>query len=119
MSLPEHVLLQHFYMGLRQELAWYIDISFGGSFTHKTPTEGREILDRILENTLFFEDYKTKDESSHEEPSTTESESLNISSLDSAVETSPEPRIPKEEENQPSGFPSKFEEDLYENFGNT
>jgi hypothetical protein len=30
----------------------YVDITSGRSFIHKTLTEGNEILDRILENTL-------------------------------------------------------------------
>ena len=96
LSLPEHVLLQHFRLGLTKEAALYLDITTGGSFAHKTPTEGREILDRILENTSFFEPINepTPEESmsSQEEPSTDESKSLSLTSSDSPVETSPEPR---------------------------
>ena len=51
LSLPEYVLLQHFHTGLDKESAFYLDITAGGSFMHKTPSEGRIILDRILENT--------------------------------------------------------------------
>lgn len=49
LSIPNHVLLQHFYMGLSKKSALYLDITAGGSFTHKTATEGREMLERILE----------------------------------------------------------------------
>ena len=42
------MLLQHFREGLNKEAALYLDIAAGGSFVHKTVTEGREILDRIL-----------------------------------------------------------------------
>jgi hypothetical protein len=45
--------LQHFHTGLDRESAFYLDITAGGSFMHKTPTEGKEILDRISENTSF------------------------------------------------------------------
>jgi hypothetical protein len=34
--------------------AFYLDITVGGFFSHKTPSEGREILDRITKNTSFI-----------------------------------------------------------------
>jgi hypothetical protein len=92
LSLPEHVLLQHFCLGLTKEAALYLDITSGGSFAHKTPAEGREILDLILENTSFFEatTEPTPEESTSrpEEISTVESEPIHSPSVDSAVETS-------------------------------
>ncbi len=54
LSLPEYVLLQHFHTGLDKESAFYLDITTGGSVMHRTPSEGRTILDRILENTSFM-----------------------------------------------------------------
>ena len=53
LSTPDHVLLQHFWLGLSKESALQLDISAGGSFTHKTTAEGEALLDRILENTSF------------------------------------------------------------------
>ena len=53
----EYVLLQHFRTGLNKKSAYYLDITAGGSFMHKTPSEGKEILDQILENTSFIEQY--------------------------------------------------------------
>ena len=44
LSLPEHILLQHFYAGLDKESAHHLDLTFGGSFAHLTPSEGREVL---------------------------------------------------------------------------
>ena len=76
---------------LNQELARYLDITAKGSFMHKTPTKGREILDQILENTFIIDVHKAEGESSPMEPSSAKSKSLNISSLDFAVETSLEP----------------------------
>jgi predicted subunit of tRNA(5-methylaminomethyl-2-thiouridylate) methyltransferase len=48
----------------------YIDITAGGSFAHKTIAEGREILDKIMENTCFVCESETphaKLEEQHEE----------------------------------------------------
>jgi hypothetical protein len=41
LSIPDHVLLQHFHSGLDKESAFYLDITAGGSFMHKTPLEGK------------------------------------------------------------------------------
>ena len=48
--MPDHVPLQHFYYGLSKEAALFLDISSGGSFSHKTISEGKTILNKILEN---------------------------------------------------------------------
>ena len=53
LSLPEHLLLQHFYAGLDKESAHYIDLTSGGSFAHLAPSEGREVLNKILDRTSF------------------------------------------------------------------
>lgn len=45
LSIPDHVLLQHFYSGLDKESAIYLDITAVGSFMHKTPIERKVILD--------------------------------------------------------------------------
>ena len=44
LSIPDHVLLQHFYLGLNKESTNHLDASAGGSFSHKTLIEGMEIL---------------------------------------------------------------------------
>ena len=51
LSIPNHVLFQHFLLGLSKEFALQLDITIGGSFMHKTTEEGEALLDRILENT--------------------------------------------------------------------
>ena len=51
LSLPNHVSLQHFWLGLSKESALQLDITAGDSFMHKTTKEGEALLDRILENT--------------------------------------------------------------------
>lgn len=119
LSLPDHVLLQHFHFGLDKESAMYLNISVGGSFAHKTRSEGRKLLDHILENTSFAHcETIIEIEDTHEE-STTESEYATSISQDSNIESSPEPREPKVEEIQPLEFPFKFEGDIIEDYGNT
>jgi hypothetical protein len=53
LELSELMLLQHFRRGLSKESAQSLDISSGGAFTHLTPSEGRNILNEILENTPY------------------------------------------------------------------
>lgn len=59
LGIPEPILLQHFIMGLDVELAKFLDTSSGASFAHLTPSEGKVVLGKILENTpymgFFFE----------------------------------------------------------------
>jgi hypothetical protein len=65
LSIPNHVLLQHFWLGLSKESALQFDIATGGSFTHKTTAEGEALLDRILENTPPLEPLWVEPELSH------------------------------------------------------
>jgi hypothetical protein len=51
--LPDHVLHYHFYCGLSKEAALHLDITSGGSFSHKLISEGKAILDKIHENTPY------------------------------------------------------------------
>ena len=109
------MLLQHFYIGLDTESALYLDIAAGGSFAHKTPSEGREILDRITENTSFVANTGPSQEehtSSHEDILAAESDLSPPTTQDSALEPSSEPQAPEEEEIQPSELPFEFEDDL-------
>src|SRR6185312_10000822 len=52
-SIPDDISLHIFYMGLDMDSADDLDIAAGGSFVHRTPTEGREILDHILGNSTI------------------------------------------------------------------
>jgi hypothetical protein len=49
--LPDHAILHHFHLGLSKEAALHLDISSGGSFSHKTISEEKAILEKILKNT--------------------------------------------------------------------
>jgi hypothetical protein len=109
-------------MGLNTESALHVDITAGGSFAHKTPSEGRKILDRITKNTSFVSNsgpFREECMSSHEDILAAKCDLPPSTFLDSALEPSPESRVPEEEEIQPSELPFEFEDDLLEDFGNT
>jgi hypothetical protein len=106
------VLLQHFLLGLSKESALQFDIAAGGSFNHKTITEGEALIDHILENTPPLEPLRLEPESSHEEVSSAESEPIAP-----IQRPSPEPKTLKEGF-QPLEFPF-FEDEFHEDFGNT
>jgi hypothetical protein len=104
-------------MGLDMDSAEDLDVATRGSFAHKTPMEGKEILDHIL-GISSFPTYpcepQQESKSSLESPSIAKSNPLPSTSQDSCVEPSPEPRALKEEEVQPSNFSFAFEDDPYE-----
>ena len=54
LSLPDYVLLEHFYSGLDMDSASYLDMTAGGSFAHKILAKGMEILEIISENASFI-----------------------------------------------------------------
>jgi hypothetical protein len=56
---------------------------------------------------------------SHEDILAAELDLSPPTNIDSALEPSSEPQAPQEEEIQPSELPFEFEEDLFEDFGNT
>jgi hypothetical protein len=51
LSLQDHILLQHFYIGLNKESRAYLNTSSHGSFLHLTSSEARTVLDNILAST--------------------------------------------------------------------
>ena len=85
----------------------------------KTTSEGEALLDRILENTSFAETLPLVEPSSCEEVPLIESESLPLTNPDSTTKSSPKPGTPEEEKIQPSALPFEFEDDLFEDYGNT
>jgi hypothetical protein len=119
LSIPDHVLLQHFWLGLSKESTLQLDISAGGSFTHKTTAEGEALLDRILENTSFIETLSAAESSSHEEVPLVDYTNPPSDLVEPTTESSPEPETTEEEEIQPPEFSFNIEEDVFQNFGNT
>ena len=73
LSLPYSVLLHLFCSGLDIEAALYLDMTIGGSFTHKTMMEQNKILAHILEthasSIVEPKSLQKKGMSSFEEPS--------------------------------------------------
>jgi hypothetical protein len=51
LSLHDHILLQHFYIGLNKESRAYLNIFSNGSFIHLTSSEARTVLDNIPAST--------------------------------------------------------------------
>jgi len=99
LSMPEDVSLNIFYSSLDIKSAIELDVASGGWFAHTTPAEGRDILDSFLENSFFATDHSEphwkESASSHESPSTIESELSSSTSQYSSIEPSPEPRTSK------------------------
>ena len=82
-----------------------LDIAAGGSFAQITITEGREILDFLLENSSFPTNHneliQQECESRQEDLPAAESSPSTSTSLDSAIELTPDPGTSEEEEIQP------------------
>jgi hypothetical protein len=72
LSLPDHVLLNHFHHGLSKEAAFHLDLSSGGSFTHMSFSEREAILQKILENTPYMGIYDEFPEEEKENESSPE-----------------------------------------------
>ena len=53
LGIPRPILLQHFYLGLSEESTQFLDITLGGAFLHLPISEGRAILETILENSPY------------------------------------------------------------------
>jgi hypothetical protein len=53
LGIPSHILLQHFYLGLHEESIQFLNIASGGAFLYLSNSEGRSILDTILENSPY------------------------------------------------------------------
>ena len=108
------MLLQHLYLGLNKEAAHYLDIASGGSFLHLTSKDGKDVLNKILENTPYtcIHDEFPKEEAIEAEPSN--------SILVEPSSSPPEPILEslKEEEDLPLEFPFEIEDHLFEDFGN-
>jgi hypothetical protein len=115
LSVPEDVLLNIFCSGLGMKSALNLDIAARGLFAQITPTEGREILDFLLANSSFptnhNEAIQQECDSRHEDLPAAESSPLICTSLDSAIELTPDPGTSGEEEIQPPKSWFRFEDE--------
>jgi hypothetical protein len=57
LAIQDHILLQHFYMGLNKKTLKLLNTASRGSFLHVS-NSGRSILTKILEN--IFEEVEKK-----------------------------------------------------------
>jgi hypothetical protein len=122
LSILNPFFLHTFYKSLDKDSADYLDFITRGVFLHKSPVEGREILDSIIEYTTFAvkpRPLREERKSSHEDLLAVESDPPPSTSSDSAIKPSFEPGILEGEEIQPSKFPSQFEDDPSRNHTNT
>jgi hypothetical protein len=79
LSLPENVLLEHFYLGLNKEATLHLNTASGGSFLHETINEGKAILEKILENTLYtgiFDEFPEEEKEIESSPEPKDKESI-------------------------------------------
>jgi len=122
LSLPEDVSLNIFCSSLGMKSALNLDVVAGGSFAQITPTEGREILDFLLENSSFptnhNEPIQQECESRQEDLPVAESSPSTSTSLDSVVELMPGPGTSEEEEIQPPKSYVRFEDEPLRNTSN-
>jgi hypothetical protein len=78
-ALPNHVQHYHFYRGLSKEAALHLDIASGGSFSHKLISEGKAILEKILENTPYtsvFDEFPNEEKEIEPSPEPKDKESI-------------------------------------------
>ena len=110
------MLLHLFCLGLDIEAALYLDMTIGGSFTHKTTMEQTKnlahILEKLASSVIEPKPHQKKGMSSFEEPSSVESKL--VPSLDSTDEPSLEPQTLKETMLHSLDFPIEFKD-----YGNT
>ena len=94
---------------------------------HKTISEGKAILEKILENTPYtsiYDEFAEEVESSPEQQEQALATESEIPSYPSHDSVAIEPPIKgthhtlEDDEPHPSSFPFEFEEDLFEDYGN-
>jgi hypothetical protein len=126
LAIPNPMLLQHLYLGLSEKSTQFLDIALGGAFLHLSVSEGRAILDTILENSPYT---NVHDDSLEEKdiPTTPVQEKevlivkpLPIPSKGLTADPIPKPFLgtPTKEEIRPLEFPFEFKDDLFPNVRN-
>ena len=99
-------------MDLDRKTSKLLNTASGGSFLHVSANSGRSILTKILEDSPK----EVKEKPLEEESQTTESEFIENPSPTSAI-LDPEP--PEKEETPISDFMLEFEDELFDEYGNT
>ena len=107
LSIPESLFLRNFYEGLNKYSAFYLDVVSGGSFPLMTLAKGREFLYDIIDSkafTIMPELLREICKSNQEVFLEVKSNLSSSTSLDSALETSPELGTLEGEEIHPPKF---------------
>ena len=112
LAIQDPILLQHFYMGLDRKTSKLLNTASRGSFLHISANAERSILTNILENILKEVEEKLLEE----ESPIAEPKSLPDPSSTLAI-SNPEP--PEKEETLISDFMLEFEDELFDEYGNT
>src|SRR5919204_3576970 len=97
LAIIEPTLMQHFYLGLRQTSAQFLDLASKGAFLHLPISEGKDVLATILENTPYTDNHNEapkEDQTPRDEPTIAETP---LSTLP-AIEPEPQPQMPPKEE---------------------
>lgn len=119
-SIPVDVALQIFYSGLDNTATLALNVAVGGLFASQTLTERKEFLDLISGRFSFLIDHdKLHREAFKSSLESRPAESNLFISQDSPVESSPEPRTPKEGEFNHWSLISNSRLILFENHRNT
>src|SRR5919109_4318305 len=87
LAITEPTLMQHFYLGLRQSSAQFLDLASKGAFLHLPISEGREVLATILENTPYTDDHNESPEEDRKEASSAKT------SISTSQAVDPEPEL--------------------------
>ena len=118
LGITEPILMQHFYLGLSQQSAQFLDLASKGAFLHLPISKGKAIIGTILENTPYTDDHieaPEEDRTPRDEPSTAKTPLA----ATQAVEPEPIPQAPpREEVIHPLDYPLNIETDLFADFGN-
>jgi hypothetical protein len=108
-------------MGLSKESAAYLDMSSRGSFSQKSTTEGKEVLDQITKNSSFTADHgPLPEECAPESENILAAETSTTPSIpvDPALYDTPKPRASEDETSRSLMIHLAFEDDLFEDYGN-
>ena len=116
------MLLRNFYEGLDKYSAFHLDVVSRGSFSRMTLAEGRKFLYDIIDSiaiTIMPKVLRKICKSNLEDLLVVKSNLSSSTSLDSALETSPEPGTSQGEEIHRPKFSSRFEDESTGNYRNT
>jgi len=110
--------MQHFYLGIRQSSAQFLDLASKGAFLHLPISAGTVVLATILDNTPYTDDHSDVLEEDQSPRDETSSADATVATTQ-AVETEPQSQTPpREEVIHPLEYPLNIETDIFVDYGN-